>query len=171
AEDMIANEAVAVASYVEGDVAVVLGQGGSKALIRRKGDRYKCEPVAGDPLELGGILAGLQADAEGYLAASDVLAATIDHTWPDPLERIWRAHLGLVERPSDVIVSLKEGHNFGSQSFAGQVEVASTHGGLRNSESVTFIMSTIGPLPPVMRSRDIPANMRELTDRPWPLGK
>ncbi len=51
------------------------------------------------------------------------------------------------------------------------LDIASTHGGLNNSGSVTFIMSTAGALPPVMRSRDVPKNMKALTGEPFPLRK
>ena len=51
------------------------------------------------------------------------------------------------------------------------VKVASTHGGLNYRNTTAFIMSTAGALPPLMRSREVPANMTALTGQAWPLRK
>ncbi len=142
-----------------------------EAIIRpAEAGRYIYEPVAGDPLELTDALKTLRADTLGSYDPNELLAATADAKYPAPLQRLWRAHFGLVENPPDVIVSLKPAFYNGSEALARWVDVNSTHGGLSRSESVTFIMSTIGPLPPVMRARDVPAVMRAALDRPrWPI--
>ena len=67
-----------------------------------------------------------------------------------------------------MIVSLDDGYYFGAKSFAGLVKVASTHGSLNYRNSVTFMMSTVGPLPKLIRSREVPAHMSRLLGRPWP---
>ena len=97
--------------------------------------------------------------------------ATTQHEYPAALERLWRAHFGMVENPPDVIVSLKDDYYSGAGGFAAFAKVASTHGGLNKSNSTTFIMSTAGPLPPVMQSADIPKAMKTLTGADWPTGK
>ena len=97
--------------------------------------------------------------------------ATATKEYPAPLQRLWRAHFDLVDHPADVIISLADDRYSGSKGFGGFVKVASTHGGLNYKNSVTFIMSSIAPLPPLMQSRDIPTHMKTLlqnqTDR-WP---
>jgi len=70
--------------------------------------------------------------------------------------------------PPDVIVSPADNYYSGSRGLDGFVKVAGTHGGLSRADSTTFIMSTAGPLPPLMRSREIPANMTGLTGLDWP---
>ncbi|MFP4054734.1 MAG: hypothetical protein ACLFV7_12805 [Phycisphaerae bacterium] len=141
-----------------------------RAIIRRTGDgRFHYEPVVGDPLKLKGVLANLEPDANGAYDADELLAATVDSEYPAPLQRIWRAHYALVEHPPTMIVSLEDGYYFGMSGFAGAVDVASTHGSLNRSNSVTFIMSTAGPLPALLRSGDVPAAMRELLNASrWP---
>ena len=172
ASDLIGAEGVDLASFADKDAAVVLGADSSRAIIRRSpSGRYKYEALSGDPLQLKGILARLGSDREGYYDADELLKATITHTWPAPLQRLWRAHFALVQNPPDVIVSLADGFYAGSRSFAGTVDIASTHGGLNYKNSVTFIMSTAGPLPPVMRTQDVPVRMRELTKNSWPAGR
>jgi hypothetical protein len=171
AADLAAAEAVELVSFADGDRVVVLGAGGGRAVVHRRGRRYRYQAVRGDPLALKPLLDGLEADANGTIDADALLTATADHRYPAPLQRLWRAHFALVENPPDVIVSLADGYYSGSGAFSRAVTVASTHGGLNRANSTTFIMSTIGPLPPVMRSADVPANMRRLIGRPWPTGR
>ena len=70
-----------------------------------------------------------------------------------------------------MIVSLADRFFSGSSSLSAFVDVASTHGGLNYRNSVTFIMSTAGRLPAVMRSSDIPQNMHTLTGEAFPMRK
>ena len=82
--------------------------------------------------------------------------ATVDHAYPDPLHRIWTCFHGLMQKPPDVIASLRDGYCHGSWLFeAGIGKVASTHGSLNGANSTTFVMSTAGPLPPAMRIEDV----------------
>ena len=122
-------------------------------------------------LELGEVLAGLTPDAEGYHTADALLAATATHTYPAPLQRLWRAHLALVENPPDVLLSLADGFFSGAKSFGGSVRVALTHGSLNARNSTAFIFSTIGRLPEVLRSADVPSQMQKLLGAPWPLDR
>jgi hypothetical protein len=168
AEDIVGCQGVELASYADKDTVVVLAPGGARAAIGQRAGRYKYQALRGDPLRLKEILSSLRPDSDGLYGADDLLAATATHVYPAPLERLWRAHFALAENTPDVIVSLGDGYYFGSQAFTGAVKVASTHGSLNYRNSVTFIMSTAGPLPPLMRSSDIPANMERLTGRPWP---
>jgi len=171
AADLVAAEGVDLASYAQKDAVVVLGRDGGRAVIRQKAGKHKYEPAEGDPLKLKDVLAGLKADAEGYYDADALLAATVSHEYPAPLERLWRAHFGMVEDPADVIISLENRFFSGSTSFSGAVNVASTHGGFNNANSVTFIMSTAGALPAFMRSAEIPKNLREVLGTSFPMRK
>ena len=169
--DLVTCEGVELASFTAGEDVVVLAPGGARAVIRRRAGRFAYDARSGDPLRLRGVLGKLRADGEGFYAADDLLAATAVHEYPAPLQRLWRAHFGLVEDPPDVIVSLADEFYSGSQGFARFAKVASTHGGLNYRNSTTFILSTAGPLPAVMRSRDVPKHMSKLLGRDWPGGK
>ncbi len=170
AEDLATCPAVELASFARGDDVVVRGGDGGRAVISRKGDRYGYEPSSGDPLKLNDILVGLDG-SDGYYDADDLLAATAEHYYPAPLQRLWRAHFALVENPPDVIASLGDKYYFGSKSMAGAVTIESTHGGLNYTNSAAFIMSTIAPLPKNMRSCDIDENISKLTGRDFPPGE
>ena len=171
AGDVLDCEGVELASFAENDTAVVLAPGGGRAVISHRAGRFRYAAVSGDPLRLKDILAKLTPDADGYYDAGDLLDATTLHVYPAPLQRLWRAHFAQVEDPADVIVSLADEYFSGSARFAAFTTVASTHGSLNHRNSTTFIMSTAGPLPPVMQSRDIPRHMRTLTGAAWPGGK
>jgi len=176
AGDLVGCEGVELASYVADEkrpdeAVTVLDANGGRATVLRRGGRYAYRIEAGDPLKLRDVLSDLAGDEAGFYDADALLAATARHTYPAPLQRLWRAHFALVENPPDVIVSLANGYFSGSGFFAGGVDVASTHGSLNYDNSATFIMSTAGPLPEVLRSGDVPAAMEKLLGRPWPLGR
>lgn len=171
ARDMAACKGVELASYAEADRAVVISADGGQAVIRCVGGRYTYEPSKGDPLRIGGVLAGLKPDKAGSYDADALLKATAQCVYPAPLQRIWRAHFSLVENPPDVIVSLSNGYCFGIAAISGIVEMRSTHGSLNRTNSTTFIMSSVGTFPAIMRSRDVPAQMKRLTGAPWPSGR
>lgn len=166
AEDLLSCDKVELASYVDGDSVVVASREG-KAIIRSSdGKTFEYERVRGDPLKLGEL-------AEGKVAGRELLQATVQKRspYPDPLYRLWRAHFGLVEHPADVIVSLDDRYYNGAGGFASFVTMASTHGGLNWRNSATFIASSAGAIDGPLRSEDIPAAMRKLFDRPFPLGR
>lgn len=167
--DLVTITGVELASYAQGQSVVVLDSKGGKAIVHKNGDRYRYEIVSGDPLGLTGVLAGLKADSEGMYSGDALFAATVMNEYPDPLARLWRAHFGLAQHTPDVIVSLDNAHMAGAEGFAGAVKVASTHGSLNRDNSTTFIMSSIAPLPPAMRSKDVPENMKKVTGQKFPL--
>ncbi len=171
AGDLIELEGVELASYADGPDVVLLRNDGSRARVRQRDGRFAYEPLVGDPLELAELLEAIPADAEGFRDADALLAATVDHVYPAPLQRLWYAHFGLARNPPDVVCSLDDDVYAGSSAFGALARVASTHGGLNRANSVTFIASTLGPLPPVMRMRDIHHALADHWGRPWPLGR
>ena len=168
AADLVQCEGVELASYAEGDAVVVLAGGNQKAIIRQRDGRYGYQPVRGDPLKLKDIMAKLP-NQDGYCEEADLIRATATHEYPDAPERLYRAHFSLVQNPPDVIASLSDKYYSGSRTFGGAVKVASTHGSLNYANSTAVIMSTAGPLPPVMKSRQVSAAMEKLTGRKFPL--
>jgi hypothetical protein len=171
AEDLIQAQGVELASYAQDQSVIVLGKGGQKAVIDQRDGRYSYWPLQGDPLKLKGILSGLKSSKGPFYSEEDLFQATLMHEYPSALQRLWRAHFDLVKDPADVIVSLENKYFSGSKTLAAFAKVASTHGSLNRTNSTTFIMSTIAPLPPAMRSRDIPQHMQEITGEKFPSRK
>jgi hypothetical protein len=168
AKDLAENPHVLLASYADGDHVVVLAGNRQQAIVDRCGDRFSYQAISGDPLQLAPLLPRLQADEKGFYDSQQLLEATADHIYPDPLYRLWRAHLGLVHTPPDVIISLDKEHCYGLESFARRVDIASTHGSLERCSSLAMAMTNAGPLPPVMRSDQLPAALGSLVGWPWP---
>ncbi len=170
ASDLIEADGVTLASFPEDDHVVVLAPDGQRAMVHRSDKRYRYEPVSGDPLKLNELLEQMETD-DGFHDVDLLLKETVDHYYPAALERLWRAHFGLVQNPPDVIISLAADKFSGSDFMAAAVDIASTHGSLRRLNSVTFIMSTAGTLPELMRASEVPEHMSELMGEPWPTGK
>jgi hypothetical protein len=172
AADVAEIEGVDLAACREGDAVIVCGVHKGKAVIERQGDRYRYRALEGDPLRLAPIVQQLRAegklDADDFAADADWRQATTLHDYPDPLDRLWRAFHGIVEHTPDVIASLDRDHYTGAP-----VKVVcfplmqSTHGDM-SALSTTFIMSMAGPLPPVLRSREVAGALENVLGRPWP---
>ncbi len=129
-----------------------------EAYIGRKGDRYRYDAEEYDPLKLKDIIEKLRksgkVDKGGWIEDRAFFNATVDHEYPDALSRIWRAFNGLVRYPPDLLITVRDGWFCGKPGFARSINVASTHGSLNQANSVTFIMSTIKPLPRAIRIRE-----------------
>ena len=91
----------------------------------------------------------------GCIDDDALFAATVDHRYPDPLERCWRALHDEVEFTPDVLLSLSDGWHWGSPFLDQNVTVAATHGNLNRRASTGFVMSTVGQLPDALRMRDV----------------
>ena len=154
-----------------GDRVVVMNVYGQRAVIRHRNGRFAYEPVTGDPLMLASVLAQLSPDCDGYYDARELLVATAWHIYPAPLQRLWEGHFTVVDKPANVLVSLRDDTFTGSDGFAGSVNVASTHGSLNRQNTTAFIMSTAGPMQRVLRSKDVAAEMTGLLGRRWPMGE
>ncbi|RKY25681.1 MAG: hypothetical protein DRP79_06300 [Planctomycetota bacterium] len=174
AADIAAIDGVDLAAYHR-DGAVFVRSSDGCAVVRERNGRYAYEAQEGDPLQLNGIIAKLseqgKVDADGFIEDAALFEATLVHVYPDPLRRLWRAFHAEAENVPDVIASLRDDRAFGSGAYDMLVKVKSTHGSLNRRNSTTFIMSTAGPLPPAMRSDEIPGHMSALLGRPFPPGK
>jgi len=172
AEVLRRHEDVEFACYRAGDAVVVCNRNGV-GLIRRQSNGFVYEPAPTDPLHLLPVIERLQQEGkvspDGAIEDAALFAATVDHEYPDPLRRVFRAFDGLVENPPDVIVNLRDGACHGSGFFHGAVgRVASTHGSLNRRNSTTFALTMLGDLPSALRTEDLLPTLRELRERPAP---
>lgn len=147
------------------DVVVQTTDG--KATVRKKQGRFGYEVESGDPLELSDIIEQLRRkgkiDSDGFIDDRAMFEATLNHIYPDPLRRVWQAFNGLVEKPADLVICLKDGWVHGSGLFYSVIgKVASTHGSLNQSNSVTFAMTMLGELPPALRLEEVMPNLKKL---------
>ena len=158
-----------VAFYRSGDGIVAQSIDG-KALIHHRAGRYRYQVENGDPLVLAEIVAHLadqgHVDQDGFIDDRALFEATCEHVYPDPLRRIWMAFDGLVQRPADLIVCLKDGWCHGSEFFNVMIGGAtSTHGSLNQINSATFLLTMWGELPGTLRLEDVRPMLRQLQEK------
>ena len=152
--------------------SITVRKGDSAARIHQRDGRYRYEVVRGDPLELAPIIEKLKAkgkvDADGFIDDRAFFEATALHTYPDPLYRIWLCWHGAVKNPPDIVLSLKNEFFWGRADFDFFANVASTHGSLNYANTVTFAMTTAGPLPPLLRLIDLKPALAKYFPLPGP---
>lgn len=153
------NDDVDLVCYPQDDAVVVRNRDG-EARVRRGDHGYHYERRSGDPLRLAEVIDALQREgkvaADGEIDDRAFFAATVTHEYPDALSRVWDAFHGLMESPPDLIASLRDNACYGSSFFHMMIgDVASTHGSLNRINSTTFVLTTLGELPPAMRSGEV----------------
>jgi hypothetical protein len=154
---LAARDEIELVMYQEGD-AVVVRDAHASARIECRGDRLRYVPVEGDVLGYGEVVERLAREGnarEGFVADDDWFAATVDHYWPDAPRRIWDAfHARAVSHPA-VMVSMRDGWCAGLASFEKLIKMASTHGGLNQINSATFVMTMTGRATRPLRTREV----------------
>jgi hypothetical protein len=158
AEIALKNPAIELAMYMDGDRVVVRGAEGS-AEITAKNGRLTYAPVDTDVLKYSEIMHVLKrdglADADGFASDDAWLARTADHAWPDAPRRIWDAfHRQVVNAPI-VLLSVRDGFCTGLPEYERFIKMESTHGGLNQINSATFILTTHGTIDGPLRQVDV----------------
>ena len=156
---VLQDPAVTIACFPKGACVIVQTLNG-RAAIHRRENRYRYEVESGDPLLLLPILSQLHSqgkiDTDGFIEDRALFDATATHEYPDPLRRVWLAFHGLVKKPADLIVCLRDGWVYGSKLFHTMIGVpTSTHGSLNQLNSATFVISMLGNLPPALRPEEV----------------
>src|SRR5687767_12717013 len=149
-----------------GGAVVVTGRRGRARILRRErggATLYRYEQLDGDPLLLSPIAGALGAegllDAEGYGPDSAWLARTAEHAYPDALSNLYESlNAPLVRHTADVLVSLEDGHYYGSTAFSRIARLMATHGNALRPSSTAFLMST---------HRAFPAHVRAVEAKPF----
>lgn len=166
ARTLLEDPVVTLACYPQADAVVVQDIDG-KALIRQAAGRYSYTVEKGDPLRLLPIVEQLRQQGKielnGFIDDEALFQATLQHIYPDPLRRVWRAFHGLVAEPADMIICLKDGWVHGSSFFNAIIGGAtSTHGSLNQINSMTFALTMWGQLPPALRIEDVMPALQQL---------
>jgi hypothetical protein len=150
ARDVLGVEGVEItACMTPHDRIIVLSRDG-RAVIVRDGDRLSYTTEYGDPLKLLPLMEGV-ADEDGFISDERWFEISHNHTFPDPVHRLWRAFHGLVESAPQVLVSIEDGYHCGSETMAYLVELAAAHGSLRWTSTCGFAMTSVGALPDAIR--------------------
>ena len=158
ADALLARDEVQLAMYRRDDCVIVRNARGSAAIHHRDG-RFQYEPLDADVLGYEVVVQRLRAagklDAHGFAADRDWFEQTVNHEWPDAPPRLWKAFDGLTVNTPDLMLTLNDGYCTGMGFLELFISMESTHGGLNQLNSATFIMTTTGFAERSMRSDEI----------------
>lgn len=155
---MVRDPRIDLAMFLDGERILVTSARGTAAVeCRHHQTRYL--PLDGDPLLYANVVARMihdgQADPDGFATDDAWLAATVDHLYPDAPRRVWDALHGTVIHPPEVLLCLHDGYCAGNPDFERFIHMASTHGGLNQVNSATFLLTMTGRAKGPLRSKDI----------------
>jgi len=158
AKALVADSRIELVTYMEGERVIVRDVHGSAA-IESHHRKVRYVPIDCDVLHYGPVLTDLlkagKGDSAGDISDDDWFAATLDHEYPDAPRRLWDAFHGTVVHTPDVLVVIRDGYCAGNPTFEKFIHMASTHGGLNQVNSATFVMSMTGRVKRPMKSREI----------------
>ena len=152
------HEAVELAIYSEGSRVIIQSARGTAAIeCRQKMLRYV--PINADVLGYGPLIEKLKAEgqmtADGFATEDVWFERTLDQPWPNAPRRTWDALHGRFINPPTVLLSTKDGHYAGDPDFEKYIKMASTHGGLNQINSATFVMTMTGRLKKAVRHENV----------------
>ncbi|MBW2997014.1 alkaline phosphatase family protein [Candidatus Woesearchaeota archaeon] len=133
---LISDEsAVELAACRLSDRSIIVSNRQGMVRITKEGDRFSCESLEGKPI-LGKL--------EGSYTASELLASSADHNFPDAVHRLHDAFHGVKDH-ADILVSLKDGYVSGSAlinlAYNRLGKYISTHGSISKDCTSTFAIS------------------------------
>ncbi len=159
AEVGAATEGVDFAVYQLDENTIELISRRGRARVLREGERFKYEDSGGDPLKLAAILETMKTsgtiDDSGFASAEGWFQATREHSYVDPLRRLFDGFTKHVKTRADVIVSYEDGYLLGSPMLTYLAEMRATHGSLLKGETEGFAMSTRQEIAPSVRGHEL----------------
>ena len=144
--------------YQQGARSIIRTAKGCAAIESREG-KLRYVPLDADVLGYGPLITRLKAegtmDVDGFAGDEVWFHATLDHAWPNAPRRVFDALHGRFITTPDLLVSLKDGYYSGDESYEHFIKMASTHGGLNQVNSATFVMTMTGRLHEAVRHSDV----------------
>lgn len=158
ASALLKDDRIELAIYLDQDRAIVRNANGEAAIEMHAG-KLRYHPIKGDVLELNSLVAELKgqgiADADGFMDDATWFDQTLNLPWPNAPRRIWDALHRQVINPPTVLLSIKDGYYAGLPEYEKFIKMASTHGGLNQANSATFLMTMTGRLTHSIRHQDV----------------
>jgi hypothetical protein len=155
---LVADHRIELVMYMEQERAVVRSPAGS-AVIECRNGRLRYRPVEADVLSLGPLVDALSAeglaDADEFIDDAIWFERTLDHEWPNAPRRVWDALHRQVVNPPSVLISVRDGFCIGLPEYEKYIKMQSTHGGLNQKNSATFVMTMTGRVSRPLRHQDV----------------
>lgn len=137
-------EGVHFAAFRRGDVVTIVSEGGA-ARIERREDQLLYVPESADPLDLQDPVS---------LTPRQWFETTLDHRYPDAVNRVWERAEDVVVNRASIMVDLQPGYYAGSRLLDFFVALKATHGNLDAGQSLGFAASSVERLPPFLGSAE-----------------
>jgi len=149
---------IELAMWLDGQRVMIRSAHGTAAVEFHDG-RLRYTPLDADVLGYKPILEFLSEeglmDSERFVSSEDWFDATIDHRWPDAPSRLWHAFHGVVVSTPTVMVTTASGFYVGKPSFDRFIDMASTHGGLDQTDSASVLLTMTGRALHPLRTRNV----------------
>lgn len=153
ADVMLARPETQLAMYMDGDRVIVRDAKGSAAVECHDGlVSYKA--IDRDVLSYEPVIKKIGGDAS-RITEKQWFDATIDHEWPDAPRRIWDAFHRNAISPPELMLTFVDGFCAGVPSYEKYITMKSTHGGLNQVNSATFVMTMTGRIDHPLRTEDV----------------
>jgi hypothetical protein len=153
ADVLLARPETQLAMYMDGDRVIVRDAKGSAA-IECHDQCVSYQPLDRDVLSYEAVIAKIGGDAS-HISDKQWFDATIDHEWPDAPRRIWDAFHRNAISPPELMVTFNEGSCAGVPSYEKYITMKSTHGGLNQVNSATFVMTMTGRIDHPLRTEEV----------------
>jgi len=164
ARDAVQVEGIELAAFVDADGSVIVLDRQGRARITRSAEGYRYEPLTADPLGLNAIWQRLteagRLTPNGYAPDAVLFEATIEHHYPDAIDRLWRPFHEQFQNKPDVLISVADGYHTGSEFQSRVITLRAAHGNLRPLSTYGFAATTAGELPAALRMRDLATALR-----------
>jgi hypothetical protein len=158
ADAVLRRDEVELVTYLQQDRVIARDHDGL-ATIEYRGGRFRYVPQTSDVLKYNSLVDRFRADGkmdtDGFVADADWFAATVDADFPDAPRRLWDAFHGQCVCPPDVMLTLRDGFCSGHTTFQKFITMASSHGGVNQINSATFLMTMTGRATHALRGADI----------------
>lgn len=164
AEALIKHPEIELAIWQEGERIIVRSPAGTACIehCRSPGDtppgfRYthEGEDVFGYAPVIEELGREGKVRSDGFIGADDWFEATAASRWPDCPRRLWEAFHGRAVNTPDLMVTIRDGYFAGLASMEYWITMASTHGGLDETHSTTFLLTMTGRARPAMRTGEV----------------
>ncbi len=153
ADGMLSRPETQLAMYMEGDRVIVRDAKGSAAVECHDG-LVSYEPIDRDVLSYEVVIKKMDTDPT-KITDKQWFDATIDHEWPDAPRRIWDAFHRNAISPPEVMLTFVDGFCAGVPSYEKYITMKSTHGGLNQVNSATFVMTMTDRIDHPLRTEDV----------------
>ncbi len=154
ASALVGHREIELAMYLDGNRVIVRDATGSAA-VECDHQQLRYVPIDHDVLGYEQITKSLKTDANGYASDDEWFRATLDTKFPDAPRRLWDAFHATVVNPPRVMFTTRDGYCAGLEEYEKYITMESTHGGLNQLDSATFLLSMTGRVDRPLRSRDI----------------